>query len=602
MMAPDRVPSKLDQRLLGWCGHPLMVVGIWFLLILASADKKIKQAGFFSGHVLDTDSFMHLTRHLAGDWWRSGGWTDRINAPFGAVVHWTYPYDIFLAVIAAPIRLFVPAPISALAIAGAWSSALATLIAMLILHDFGTRLRHRIAGTVLALLYLSALPVLSYSSLGRADHHSLTLLMAVIFLTALARAATEQKYRFLILAGVAGGIGIWTAPEILPALGAGIGLFLGWHIALGRPIRHQDALIGGILGLTCLIGLLLDPPYDGLWSPDSDRLSIVFVVFGGLVTLTLIGIAQLNHFCDRPWARIVLTAAIGAIAGIIWLGLFPHALSGPIGHVTPLLQQKWLKFISEMQPIHNPVRFFWYLTPGMIGLGAAIWLAVHWRHTAPAKSLFMGMVSGIIVLSIVGGALAARFCYFAVLAGIVPMVIWWCDHGPRWWILRFYLLLGIIALPLMIGIQINNIAGLIGHTDWNELAPKATEYCRSLDPIKSFLPSEKITFMAPQNLGPRILWETPHKIVGAPFHRNEQGILDEIAFYQSDDPAIITHIAQSRHLDMALVCQPTSGIIRMGWIQKVALGQITTPEWRIIGTVTTDNGKTHMTLLRFRPE
>ena len=158
---------------------------IWLVILLADISKRKSLGWAFSGQVIDNESFLHLVRHLSGGWWGTGGWTQAINAPVGTVIHWTYPYDLFLALVRAPLGLLMDDPRLSLGIAGAWSSAIPTLVAMLVLYRVGCVWRDRAAGMALALLYLVAPPILSYSNIGRADHHSLTLMMSVLFLAAI---------------------------------------------------------------------------------------------------------------------------------------------------------------------------------------------------------------------------------------------------------------------------------------------------------------------------------------------------------------------------------------------------------------------------------
>ena len=58
--------------------------------------------------------------------------------------------------------------------------------------------------------------VLAYTSVGRPDHHSLLLLLALILIGLTARlAAAPQDRRSALLAGAIAALGIWVSPEAM---------------------------------------------------------------------------------------------------------------------------------------------------------------------------------------------------------------------------------------------------------------------------------------------------------------------------------------------------------------------------------------------------
>jgi hypothetical protein len=65
------------------------------------------------------------------------------------------------------------------------------------------------------------------------------------------------------------------------------------------------------------------------------------------------------------------------------------------------------------------------------------------------------------------------------------------------------------------------------------------------------LPPERL--MAPIDLGSHLLLFTPHSVVGAPYHRNQQGLLDTFRFFnQPIDEA--RRILEARGISLVVIC------------------------------------------------
>src|SRR5918994_1540019 len=110
--------------------------------------------------------------------------------------------------------LISPALLALAVVATAWAAAPAL--------DRDSRL--------LACLVLLTQPtVLAYTSVGRPDHHSLLLLLALLLIGLTARvAAAPHERRAALLAGLIAGLGIWVSPEAMTFVGvslAALGLF-----------------------------------------------------------------------------------------------------------------------------------------------------------------------------------------------------------------------------------------------------------------------------------------------------------------------------------------------------------------------------------------
>jgi hypothetical protein len=206
-----------DQTPLGWLiAIPLGCLALIQVLLALTGIVPV-----LDGSLADSDAYMRLTRvlHLHD----GGAWFDprepRVNPPVGHIQHWTRPLD-------------------ALLLAGAW--LLEPLLGFArALHLWGVLISPVLLGLALAAIAWAAAPaldrdsrllaclvlltqptVLAYTSVGRPDHHSLLLLLAVTLIGLTARlAATPGDRRAALLAGAIAGVGIWISPEAMTFIG-----------------------------------------------------------------------------------------------------------------------------------------------------------------------------------------------------------------------------------------------------------------------------------------------------------------------------------------------------------------------------------------------
>ena len=54
--------------------------------------------------------------------------------------------------------------------------------------------------------------------------------------------------------------------------------------------------------------------------------------------------------------------------------------------------------------------------------------------------------------------------------------------------------------------------------------------------------------------GPEILYRTPHRVLGTPYHRNSEGILAGFGILGGTDLAQVRGLIQTRGVDLILVC------------------------------------------------
>ena len=122
--------------------------------------------------------------------------------------------------------------------------------------------------------------------------------------------------------GTWAAVGIWLTPELMPLLLLSFGaLWLVWVTDARRAptLPPPCARTGAAFLLVLAAAFLVDPPPQGCFSVEIDRLSILFV---GLA-LAVAGVAAGTWLIDRataalrlrPAARIISAAGLGAVCG-----------------------------------------------------------------------------------------------------------------------------------------------------------------------------------------------------------------------------------------------------------------------------------------------
>ena len=120
--------------------------------------------------------------------------------------------------------------------------------------------------------------MLAYTSVGRPDHHSLLLLLAVVLIGLTARlAATPGIGGRRCSPAPSPALSIWISPEAMTFIGVSLAM-LGLFWLLGTPAwRAPTATICSTAAATLGGGLLLERAPAELLALESDRLSIVHV-------------------------------------------------------------------------------------------------------------------------------------------------------------------------------------------------------------------------------------------------------------------------------------------------------------------------------------
>jgi len=506
----------------------------------------------------DTDDAMRLVEVrdlLAGQ-----GWYDltqhRLDTPYGASMHWSRLVDAPIAALVLVLRPFL----------GAWAETGAAyawpLLMLLGLLWSSARLAIRLVGPD-GMLPGLALPAFSLVTLadfppGRFDHHSAQILLLLAM--ALATLAALERPRRAIWAGIAAALAIAIGIESLPGVVSAI-LAFGLSWVLDR--RHAAALrwFGIAFALASLACLAQALPPERWLVPACDAISSVYVL---AACGTGVAFTAMSYLDLATWRSRLVAGAIGggALVAVV-AGLFPQCLGGPYAALNPWLVQNWLDRIEEAQPAYvalfgNPVYVIAVSVPALLALAVTIWHIA--RGNASARPKWIAYAAFLVVAVIVAlvQVRAARFATtLAVPAGAALIV------AAR----ALYLrrpnpgsILGLVGSWIgSAGLGLALLTGLVlaaTSSDEPATAParNPTEAdCRQPAAFTALAALSPARIMAPIDLGSHLLLFTPHSVVSAPYHRDQDGVRDTFRFF--NDPIEEAHrILTARGITLVVIC------------------------------------------------
>lgn len=506
----------------------------------------------------DTDDAMRLVE--VRDFLNGQAWYDltqhRLDAPYGASMHWSRLIDAPIAGLILLLRPF----------AGAWAETGAAYAYPLImlggLFWFSAKLSTRLAGPdgVLPGLALPAFSLVTIADFppGRFDHHSAQILLLLVM--ALSTIDALERPRRALWAGVAAAVALAIGIESLPGVVSAI-LALGLIWVLDG--RHAAALrwFGVAFAAASLACLALALPPDRWLVPACDAISSVYAVaaLGAGTAFAALSILNPRTVPGRLAAGAVAGAALVAVVAV----LFPQCLRGPYAALDPWLVQNWLDRIEEAQPVHvaivnNPVYVIAVIVPALLALIVTALKLV--RGPERPKWIAYACFLAVAVIVAVVQVRAARFATsLAVPAGATLIVAARALYLRK---PRIGSVLGLLAgwigfaglgLALVTGVVLTLASPDDPESATARKAAPTGADCRQPTAFTALAALPRASIVAPIDLGSHLLLFTPHAVVAAPYHRDQDGVRDTFRFF--NDPIEDAHdILTTRGIGLVVIC------------------------------------------------
>jgi hypothetical protein len=539
---------------------PLMLVLVAGLLHWRVAHMT---GGFLAdGSLADPDSWTRTLRVLALH--EGAGWRDTmlgtLSAPEGLSLHWTRPLDLMILVPAQIAMLFGVEARQAILWSAAWICPAQHLPALVAGVWAAKAIWPGMPAWFAAVLLLGNGAALAYSIPGRADHHTLILLAALLTLGAGMRAAANpDRAAQAWLAGLAGGFGIWISPEallVVAPLLAGLGL--AWLIAWDGS-RHalQGARAGAGLALMLAVAIVTERPVSDWLLDEQDRVSVQHLAIAGAAMVTFLLAAPLGRF--PVWVRLPAGALLAAAAGAALFWQWPDMLRASLSAADAGAAALLLPTVNEMQPLRFGTlaglsdSVVWVGTAPLALLALLIGLEFEgWRRNGRWAAALLLLLS--LIAALVATLLARRFALdlaaaaSIAAAGLLPLLGRLLMGASR------VVALGVFA-ALLLGLPV--LASLA--TAPTE-AETVVERACPVAPLAAFLtanpPAQSGSVMLADNinLGPELAWRTPYRQTGAPYHRGGAALLDTRAVLAATEDSEALAVLARRSVRLLLLC------------------------------------------------
>jgi hypothetical protein len=536
----------------------IRLVALVFAVAVAILLIRAVQGGAGRPFFADTDDAMRMV--VVRDFLAGQPWYDltahRLNTPFGAELHWSRLVDLPLAML---LWIFTPllgADMALVAVGYVWPLLLFGLLLWL-----SARLAQRLVGPE-GVLPALVLPVLSPAIIaeftpGRVDHHNVVILLTLAIIWTGIEAINRP--RFAMACGALAATALAIATESLPTIAAGIlvmGFLFVFDPAKGRTMR----LFGLSFALASMAHLAVFRPPSRWLEPACDVLSPVYVGVA-LVVAAAFTLASLVPPPRAAWQRLALLGLLAAIGMGAVLLLYPQCLGGPYGTLDPWLQVNWIARITEARPwlvtvTELPAYALAVGLPALLATGVVLyrlWRVAEGRAEWAALLVFTLCTALVMLAQVRAGRLA--------IMPAMPAAAWLIVTARQRYLAapRLRAIIGLLASWIVFsGVALLLVVTAVVDvftTRPEQIAEARASKEACLLPAAfadlAALPPERV--MTPIDLGAHLLLYTPHEVVAAPYHRNQQGVRDAFRFF-NDPIADARAILTARGIGLVVLC------------------------------------------------
>jgi len=567
-----RVEHGIDAR---W---RLITTLFWLAAALVLLFQKWHAIHWFS--LSDTDDNMRFDQ--VRDWLGGQGWYDlrqhRLDPPIGFSIHWSRLVDLPLAGLILVLKPLLGAPLGY-----RWACAIAPMLPMLLAFWMMAIVTRRLVSGMsyplaLAILLCGGDALAMWAPL-RIDHHGWQLAFLMMTIAGL----TEPNMRRSgVMIAISSALSLAIGLEMLPYV-AFAGAAVALHWAWDRAEMTRMRVYGATMAVATALCFVVFASNDN-WHAVCDALSPVWLTTVGGAALLLAAISFAPS--DSRWVRLALVAGAGAIAGGLYVGLFPQCFGHRLEGIPPEAAKLWLSHVSEARPIYlHPLSTIVPMLAlpivGTIGSIVAVWRRRGTRAGADwlPVTLFATLATALTLwqirtgpsaqmLAVPGATYIALRCFLRLRASdsVLVRVI-----GP---VAAFLLASGLVASfaldrapPRYTDLKLANVWAIAtgrqalpqppkttpGGKTKPDLTKLANRRCPTIPALAPIAKLPAATFFTFIDSGPRLITLTHHSAVGGPYHRNAQAILDiEHAFRGTPDQAHA--IIDAHHAQYLLVC------------------------------------------------
>lgn len=514
-----------------------MMIRLWpsallYSALLVAAILALKLPGATDYVGADNDDGMRLVE--VRDFLNGQGWFDlmqyRMGLGEGTLMHWSRLIDLPIATLIRFFELFLPQErAEALALA-VWPLSL-TVPSLWAMGLAGRRIGG-VFGMHIALGLTAMLLVASNRFLpGAIDHHNVQFALVAI-MTAMLLDEDHRPLSYAV-AGLAAATAIAIGAETTPFVAAAcvvVAISWAWE---GEPFAGAAKAFGLALALSISLLFFGTVPPRLYSAVSCDNLSLGYYSLAAIGGGLLLCAATLASRTSRL-LRFVVLGGIGAVVLASAITIAPQCLRNPLADLDPLLVTLWLDGVQEAQSIvaldqRDPFTLGFFYATGVFAIAVCI-LRLVFRDRVRIHLILLFLLS----VSWAIAAFQVRGTMFSNLLAVLPLTLLIIDlrrlsASDSEDVAAAFCYLSTVLMSVaavwgltggLIGMQVNNESVLQAASTKTSCASKS-----ALAPLADVPPG---LVAAPSDVGVSILRFTGNRILAAPYHRNQGGMLTEM--------------------------------------------------------------------------
>ncbi len=561
---------------------PFWLVGPILMLVIEAISFALDNYQVLGNtlHDYDTVTRMAYLRQVIQRHTLAHGFFDRINAPFGMVLHWTLPFNFIVLAIIKLFSFFVPN--DAIHYAGYWTGFIFRVVVGPAAYWAGREVLKPAAAGMASLLILFSPYLLAYAHRGTANHHALMFLETVLMAGLAFRFVNRplSNLRLPIAIGAMAALCLWTTFEMVIVLGPLFAVIFYLWLIEGETRLRQLLLSTASFSIVMTFALLVDAPYGGYDARILDRVSMPFQTLASIPFLLALGAYFVKP--SNEFRRVGYLFLAGLVAGLFWLACYPFALDGVQGAMDPYVAREWLAQIEEVMPIHEWREILFYLGPGVIG---ALFV-FKWHVPRERKEPVLFGLGFLYIL----GQLHFRFAlYIAVAAPYFLAYVYERsrrDNGefPSGYrdyaktaalgIMAVYVVVQICALIIHVDVMSepdknkgkdDDVPDSVTCNPWLVRKPLSDAAWMGLGKTDPIIINEV-------NDASQLLYWTDVRTLAGNYHRDSAGIKDDYLFFRDLGESDARNTVRKHNADFVLVCgngnNPTYSFVSVARAQK----------------------------------
>lgn len=485
----------------------------------------------------DTMRLIEVRDLIAGQ-----GWFDttqyRLGLEGGTLMHWSRLIDLPIANLIALFSHFLPAETAEAAALTIWPFAL--LLALLYAMALAAR-RLGDSHTVFAAVVLTAIFAVSISrfSPGAIDHHNAQLVLLALAVAGLVEPRLSS--RSFLVAGIATALAIAIGAETVPIMGVVCAaVAVCWLV---RGVAFEPAAQAFSIGLASTLAAV----YVLTIPPSRYDVVVCDAYSTGFYALGTIGAGVLFVLATTLSTRSLAARTMGLAAGAIVIGaavllIAPQCLKSPLADLDPMLRSMWLDNVAEAQSAlavlrDGPELFAsQYLLP--LGAVALALQAARRGANVQANLLLAALILAAYLISLVQvrGAVFANLLAVVVFAQVVGKARARLRARPNRMKEAAAFCLSLVFATQMTwalgGVAIAKGLAQAGISaqkfQKSHVRAEPEVACRAERQMAALAGQPTGLVAAVSNIGDDILRHTDHRVLSAPYHRNQGGMLTEL--------------------------------------------------------------------------